>query len=94
MTQNVILREAVRDSISKYLEIVEGEQVSGIYEMTLDIVEDELLRCVMQHVKGNQTAATHMLSMSRATLRKKLEERGILYHGKIGARKQGLSLKS
>lgn len=84
MAEQVLLRLAVKNAIMQYLERLDGEQATGLYDMTLDIVEDELLKCVMLHVNGNQTRATKVLTMSRATLRKKLQERDILHFGKQG----------
>lgn len=84
MSNPVILRDTVRSSTDQYLKALDGEQATGLYRMTLDVVEDQLLRSVMWYVKGNQTVATRILTISRATLRKKLQERNILYYGRVG----------
>lgn len=64
----------MRDAIDHYLDRLNGEPPSGLYQLLLSQVEQPLLESVMQHCGGNQCRAAEVLGMSRATLRKKLRQ--------------------
>ena len=65
------LSNAVQHSVQRYFRQLNGEQVTGIYEMVLQETERPLLEVTMQEVGGNQTRAAKMLGINRNTLRKK-----------------------
>ena len=70
------LSEAVKNSLQQYFSQLNGEEVSGIYEMVLQETERPLLEVVMREADGNQTQAAKMLGINRNTLRKKLSRYG------------------
>ncbi|MCR4537015.1 Fis family transcriptional regulator [Pseudomonas sp. 18.1.10] len=76
---NVNLRSSVVVALASYLEILDGEIPSdGIYKVFTGEVERELFRFVYQHCGENQTLATKVLGISRATFRKKMTEFGFI----------------
>jgi len=75
----VNLRNSVTVSVVSYLNILDGEVPSGgIYKVVTDEVERELFRFVYAHCGNNQTSATKILGISRATFRKKMTEFGFI----------------
>jgi len=72
------LRASVKNSIAEYFSHLDGQGITGLYDMVLNEVEEPLLQIVMQITAGNQTHAAQCLGMSRGTLRKKLEQYGLL----------------
>ena len=71
------LSNAVQHSVQRYFRQLNGEQVTGIYDMVLQETERPLLEVTMQEVGGNQTRAAKMLGINRNTLRKKLARYGL-----------------
>jgi len=71
------LREAVRECLERYFNDLEGQEVTGVYDMVLREVEPVVLRIVLEQSGGNQTRAADILGIHRATLRKKLRLYGI-----------------
>ena len=71
------LSEAVKNSLQLYFRQLNGEEVSGIYEMVLQETERPLLEVVMHQAEGNQTRAAKILGINRNTLRKKLSRYGL-----------------
>jgi Fis family transcriptional regulator len=76
------LARAVERSISEFLHTAESEQITNFYDKVVTEVELAVLRATMDYCEGNQSKATAILGMSRATLRKKLECHQLLYYGK------------
>ncbi len=72
------LRQSVRLAVRAYLEELEGELGSEVYQMVLAEVEAPLLEEIMQYTRNNQTRASQMLGLNRGTLRKKLKQYGLL----------------
>lgn len=68
------LRDSVRQSLKSYFSQLNGQDVSGLYELVLAEVEQPLLDMVMQYTRGNQTRAAMMMGINRGTLRKKLKQ--------------------
>ncbi len=63
----------VKSSMEKYFHDLNGEKVSGVYDMVLHEMEKPLLEIVMKHAKSNQCKASDILGINRNTLRKKLK---------------------
>lgn len=76
--QHQTLRESVALAMQRYFEHLDGQSVSGIYEMVLAEVEAPLLEAVLRYAKGNQSVAAELLGLSRGTLRKKLQHYHLL----------------
>ncbi|MCR4298705.1 MAG: Fis family transcriptional regulator [Gallionella sp.] len=69
----------VRKTLKEYFRDLDGEKpCCGMYDMVMDCVEKPLLEMVLEHVGGNQTHAAEMLGINRNTLRKKMQQHGIL----------------
>lgn len=73
-----LIEDCIRHSLQKYLRDLEGESVTGIYDMVLKTVEKPILEVVMRHAGQNQSQAATLLGINRNTLRKKLADHGLL----------------
>ncbi|MEE4659869.1 MAG: DNA-binding transcriptional regulator Fis [Halieaceae bacterium] len=72
------LKQHVRQCVRRYLEELDGEDGTDVYQMVLAEMEAPLLEEVMRHTRNNQTRASQMLGLNRGTLRKKLKQYGLL----------------
>lgn len=72
------ISQCVRDNLKTYFQDIDGETPSGIYDMVLTAVEKPLLEVVMQQTGDNQSLAAEYLGINRNTLRKKLQQHGLL----------------
>jgi len=68
------LREAVTACVRKYLEELDGQMSTDVYQMVLAEIEAPLLTEIMAYTSNNQTRASLMLGLNRGTLRKKLKQ--------------------
>jgi len=69
----------VRKTLKEYFKDLDGEEpCCGMYDMVMDCVEKPLLEMVLEHAGGNQTRAAEMLGINRNTLRKKMQQHGIM----------------
>ena len=68
----------VRRSLNRYFRDLDGEEPNDIYDMVLKAVEKPLLAFIMDRAEGNQSRAAELLGINRNTLRKKLNEHGLL----------------
>ncbi|HVL58920.1 MAG TPA: Fis family transcriptional regulator [Burkholderiaceae bacterium] len=75
---NPSIDEAITRSLEKYFRDLEGSRPSAIYDMVLSAVERPMLEVVMKQAHGNQLRASEMLGINRNTLRKKLQQYGML----------------
>ncbi|MDD3608145.1 MAG: helix-turn-helix domain-containing protein [Halothiobacillaceae bacterium] len=71
------LHAAVSQALRHYLDTLEGEMPSNLYELVIREVERPLLEIVMQRCDGNQSRASQALGINRGTLRKKLREHAL-----------------
>ncbi|MDO4769198.1 MAG: helix-turn-helix domain-containing protein [Brachymonas sp.] len=76
------LQACVRHSLQTYLDDLQGQEPSGMYDMVLRVIEKPLLELVMQHTRGNQSKAAQWLGINRNTLRKLLLQHGLLAPGR------------
>ena len=70
--------EAVTRSLERYFRDLDGTSPCAIYEMVMRAVERPMLEVVMRQAQGNQLRASEMLGINRSTLRKKLQNHGML----------------
>ncbi len=68
----------VRRSLNRYFKDLDGEEPNDIYDMVVKAVEKPLLVFIMDRAEGNQSRAAELLGINRNTLRKKLNEHGLL----------------
>ena len=68
------LREAVTTCVRRYLEELDGQMSTDVYQMVLAEIEAPLLAEIMAYTSNNQTRASLMLGLNRGTLRKKLKQ--------------------
>ncbi|WP_462319880.1 helix-turn-helix domain-containing protein [Halochromatium sp.] len=69
------LRECVLTALRSYLCSMGDHDIRGLYRLVMDEVEQPMFTAVLEHTKGNQSAAAEILGISRGTLRKKLKPR-------------------
>lgn len=72
------LAACVTESMRYYFQDLEGETPTRVYEMVLRCVERPLFEFILAQAGGKQIVAAQMLGMNRNTLRKKLDEHGLL----------------
>jgi len=72
------LKDCVEQAMTHYFAQLDGQPVGNVYEMVLSQVEAPLLEVVMRVCQGNQCRAAEMMGLSRGTLRKKLQQHGLL----------------
>ena len=68
------LRDAVTYAVRDYLDQLDGQMSTDVYQMVLAEVEAPLLEEIMAYTRNNQTKASIMLGLNRGTLRKKLKQ--------------------
>ncbi len=68
------LRDSVRTAVRDYLQELDGQMSTDVYQMVLAQVEAPLLEEIMSYTRNNQTRASLMLGLNRGTLRKKLKQ--------------------
>ena len=68
------LRDAVTESVRDYLDALDGQLSTDVYQMVLAEIEAPLLTEIMAYTRNNQTRASLMLGLNRGTLRKKLKQ--------------------
>ena len=68
------LREAVTEAVRAYLDELDGQLSTDVYQMVLAEIEAPLLAEIMAYTRNNQTRASLMLGLNRGTLRKKLKQ--------------------
>ena len=78
MTRPHTIDEAVARSLEKYFRDLDGTPPNSVYDMVLRAVERPMLEVVMRQAQGNQVRASEMLGINRNTLRKKLQQHGML----------------
>ncbi len=68
----------VERALNNYLEQLDGQQPTNLYDLVINEVEAPLLKVVMELTGDNQTKASEALGLNRGTLRKKLKQFGML----------------
>lgn len=72
------IQDVVKKSLEKYFKDLGEQTPSNVYEMVVLTVEKPILEAVMQRADGNQSQAAEMLGINRNTLRKKLQQHGLI----------------
>ena len=68
------LRDSVTAAVRSYLDELDGQMSTDVYQMVLTEIEAPLLQEIMSYTRNNQTKASLMLGLNRGTLRKKLKQ--------------------
>jgi len=68
------LRQSVTAAVRHYLDELDGQISTDVYQMVLTEIEAPLLEEIMAYTRNNQTKASIMLGLNRGTLRKKLKQ--------------------
>jgi Fis family transcriptional regulator len=72
------IQDVVRKSLDKYFRDLGEQEPCNVYDMVVLTVERPILEAVMARAEGNQSHAAEMLGINRNTLRKKLQQHGLL----------------
>ncbi len=72
------IQDVVHKSLVKYFNDLGELQPSNVYDMVVLSVEKPMLEVVMGRAEGNQSFAAEILGINRNTLRKKLQQHGLL----------------
>jgi len=72
------IQDVVRKSLDKYFKDLGEQHPTNVYEMVVFTVEKPILEAVMARADDNQSLAAEMLGINRNTLRKKLQQHGLL----------------
>jgi Fis family transcriptional regulator len=72
------IQEVIQKSLEDYFDDLGEQQPSNIYNMMVQTVEKPILATVMQRAGNNQSQAAEMLGINRNTLRKKLQQHGLI----------------
>lgn len=78
LQEDASLRACVEHVLTRYFEHLDGNTVTGLYQLVLNEVEGPLLEVVMREARGNQSRASEILGLNRGTLRKKLKQHDLL----------------
>lgn len=72
------IEDVVKSSLERYFKDLGEQKASNVYDMVVLAVEKPLFESVMARAEGNQSQAAEMLGINRNTLRKKLQQHGLL----------------
>jgi len=72
------LRASVTTAVRHYLDELDGQIATDVYQMVLAEIEAPLLAEIMTYTRNNQTKASIMLGLNRGTLRKKLKQYNLI----------------
>lgn len=71
---NKTLATMVQTTIKTYMDSMDKDSISNLYDLLMEQVEPALLKAVIERSRYNQSLAASMLGLSRGTLRKKLSK--------------------
>lgn len=71
---NTSLQKALVHQINQYLSEMKGQNITDMYDMVIEQIEQPLFQAVIEHCKYNQSKAAEVLGISRGTLRTKLKK--------------------
>lgn len=68
------ISSCVERALNSYLQQLDGQEPTNLYDLVLNEIEAPLLKVVMEFTGDNQTKASEVLGLNRGTLRKKLKQ--------------------
>lgn len=72
------IEQCIRDSLNSYFQDLDGSNPHDLYQMVMSCVEKPVLAVALEQAGGNQSLAAEYLGINRNTLRKKLQQHGLL----------------
>ena len=72
------IQDVVQKSLESYFKNLGDQKPHEIYDMVIHAVEVPVLKVAMARANGNQSHAADILGINRNTLRKKLQQHGLL----------------
>ncbi len=72
------IEQCVRQSLDNYFQDLDGSKPHHVYEMVISCVEKPMLEVVLKQADGNQSLAAEFFGINRNTLRKKLQQHGLI----------------
>jgi len=72
------LHDCVKRTLNRYFRDLDGEAPHAVHDMVISCVEKSMFEVVLRHADCNQTSAAEILGINRNTLRRKLNEYGLL----------------
>lgn len=72
------IHEVIFKNLEKYFRDLGEQPASDVYDMVLSAVEKPMLEVVMHRAESNQSHAAAILGINRNTLRKKLQQHGLI----------------
>ncbi|MBF0152240.1 MAG: nitrogen regulation protein NR(I) [Magnetococcales bacterium] len=75
---DVPLQQAIHNELDRFFASLNGLPPANLYDFILRMVEEPLLNRVLQETRGNQVKAAQVLGINRNTLRKKIQDLGIV----------------
>lgn len=77
-TQPTLLGNQVQNAVQNYLDALDSDNISHLYEIFLHELEKPLLTTVLAYTNNNQSKSAQILGLNRGTLRTKLKTHGLL----------------
>lgn len=71
---NTSFQEVLTHYINQYLVEMKGQDITDMYDMVIEQIEQPLFQAVIEHCKYNQSKAAKILGISRGTLRTTLKK--------------------
>jgi Fis family transcriptional regulator len=71
------LNQHVQRAVEQYLEDMGSTPPDNLHELIIREVERPLIQTVLEHAGGNQSRAAHLLGITRATLRNRIQRYGL-----------------
>ena len=79
-TQPTLLGNQVQHAVQNYLNALDTDDISRLYEIFLHELEKPLLTTVLAYTNNNQSRSAQILGLNRGTLRTKLKTHGLLWY--------------
>jgi len=72
------LAAAVRNAVDRYINTMDDQPVTDLYDLVLSEIEAPLLECILKFTQNNQSRTAIILGLNRGALRKKLKKYSLL----------------
>lgn len=77
-TPQLPLHMHIQQAVDRYIQTLDGEEPTNVYNLFLEQLERPLLEAMLRHTRGNQSKTAQILGLNRGTLRTKLKTHGLL----------------